>query len=78
MSVDDGKLKSFQVAKGYQNSKQTSTSIFFYKIQEMYGWLTGEKSMGTRVGMEHVQERPYVQLSTSHTHINIPTCGVLR
>ena len=33
--------------------------------------------MGTRVGMEHVQERPYVQLFTSHhTHINIPTCGV--
>ena len=22
----------------------------------------------TRVGMEHVQERPLVQLSTSHTH----------
>ena len=28
--------------------------------------------MGTRVGMEHVQECPHVQLSTSHTHINIP------
>ena len=39
----------------------------------MTHWL---KSMGTRVGMEHVQERPRVQLSTSHTHINIPTCGV--
>ena len=36
------------------------------------------KSMGTRVGMEHVQEWPHVQLSTSHTHINISTCGVLR
>ena len=33
--------------------------------------------MGTRVGMKHVQEQPYVQLSTSHhTYINIPTCGV--
>ena len=32
--------------------------------------------MGTRVGMEHVQERPHVQLSTSHTHRNIPTRGV--
>ena len=39
--------------------------------------MTGEKSMGTRVGMEHAQERPHDQLSTSHTHINIPTCGVL-
>ena len=26
--------------------------------------------------MEHVQERPRVQLSTSHTHLNIPTYGV--
>ena len=34
--------------------------------------------MGTMVGMEHVQEQPHVQLSTSYTHINIPTCGVLR
>ena len=32
--------------------------------------------MGTRVGMEYVQEQPHVQMSTSHTHINIPTCGV--
>ena len=37
-----------------------------------------KKSMWTRVRMEHVQERSHVQLSTSHTHINIPTCGVLR
>ena len=36
---------------------------------------TGE-IMGTREGMEHVQERPHVQLSISHTHTNIPTCGV--
>ena len=27
--------------------------------------------------MEHVQEQPHVQLSTSHTLINIPTYGVL-
>ena len=36
--------------------------------------------MGTRVGMEHVQERPHVQLSTSHhthVHINILTSGVI-
>ena len=32
--------------------------------------------MGTRVGMEHVQEQPHVQLSTSDTHQNIATCGV--
>ena len=38
--------------------------------------ITGEKSMETRVRMEHVQEWPHVQLSTSHTHINIPKCGV--
>ena len=36
------------------------------------------KKYGDKVGMEHVQEQPHVQLSTSHTHINIPTCGVLR
>ena len=34
--------------------------------------------MGTRVGMEHVQERLHIQLSTSQTHQNIPTCDVLR
>ena len=26
--------------------------------------------------MEHVQGQPHVQLSTSHTHLNILTCGV--
>ena len=39
----------------------------------MTDWL---KCMGTRVGMEHVQEQPHVQLFTSDTHINIPTCSV--
>ena len=34
------------------------------------------KKYGDKVGMEHVKEQPNVQLSTSHTHINIPTCGV--
>ena len=28
------------------------------------------------IGMEHVQEQPHIQLPISHTHINIPTCGV--
>ena len=34
------------------------------------------KKCGDKVGMECVQEQPHVQLSTSHIHINIPTCGV--
>ena len=78
MSVDagGGKLKWPKATK--KVNKQAHQKNFL-KIQEMQGWLTGEKSMGTRVGMEHVHERPYVQLSTGHhTHINIPTCGVLR
>ena len=34
------------------------------------------KKYGDKVGMEHVQERPHVQLFTSHTYINIPTCEI--
>ena len=61
-------------------SKTTYTSTLkkILKISGNVGMTscTGEKSMVTRVGMEHVQEQPHVQLSTSYTHINISTCGV--
>ena len=30
-----------------------------------------------KIFRKSVQERPHILLSTSHTHINIPTCGVL-
>ena len=49
-----------------------STVNFFFLFQ---GWPTGEKSMGTRVGMEHVPER-LMSNCPQVTHINIPTCGV--
>ena len=75
MSVDagGGKLKHFKWPKAVKKvNKQTLT---FNKKRKCRDELV-KKSMGTRVGMEHVQEQPHVQLSTNHTHINIPTCGV--
>ena len=45
------------------------------KISGNVGMTDWWKKYGDRVGMEQVQEQPHVQLSTSHTHINI-TCGI--
>ena len=51
-------------------------SVYTHKHNKIWGgkfqgWLSGEKSMGTRVGMEHVQERLYVHATvhkSSHPH----------
>ena len=72
MSVDagGGKLKSFQVAKGHQKSKQTSTlKIFFFNFRKCRDDSLVKKVWGQGRDGTYVQERPHVQLSTSHTHI---------
>ena len=47
-----------------------TSTLFFYLRKCRDDSLV--KKYGDKVGMGHVQERPHVQLSTSHTHIISP------
>ena len=54
------------------NDTYIDKHIIFLNFEKCRDDSLVKKSMGTRARMEHVQERPHVQLSTSHTRHKYP------